>query len=192
MSASNPIVRGELCWLRRFERADLAHYKAAVNEVSVSWWAGYGEPHNDAMVEQFYENRLTGDEYFFVISPLGSDDFLGTIWLWNLNGRLGGAELSMFIAAGGDRGRGLGRDAIGAVLDFGFGHLDLYRIWLTTRAENERAQRAFAAAGFAEEGRIRGHGMARGERYDSVQMSILRPDWEALDRPRGWDHWNLT
>jgi RimJ/RimL family protein N-acetyltransferase len=185
--AGNPIVRGEKVWLRRFEKADISAYKAAVNDANIAFWAGYVSPQNDVMVERFFDKRASGDEYFFVISPLGSDDFIGTIWLWNKDSRLGGIELSMFIVDPGNRGRGLGTDAINAMLDFGFGNLDIHRIWLTTLQDNEPAHRAFQRTGFVEEGTVRGHYLRNGRRLDSVQMSILRPDWDALDRPRSWE-----
>ncbi len=183
----NPIVRGEKVWLRRFEKADIAAYKAAVNDANIAFLAGYLGPQNDVMVERFFDKRASGDDYFFAISPLGSDEFIGTIWLWNKDGRLGGVELSMFIVDPGNRGRGLGTDAINAVLDFGFGNLDIYRVWLVTLKSNEPAHRAFRRAGFVEEGAVRGHYLRNGERRDSVLMSILRPEWEALNRPRGWE-----
>lgn len=83
------------------------------------------------------------DAYFFVVSPLASDEFAGTVWLWNLDSRLGGVELSVFLAGPERWGRGLGTDALNAALDFGFGFTDVERIWLATDASNVRAQRAF-------------------------------------------------
>ncbi len=93
----------------------------------------------------------------------------------------------MFIADPENRGKGLGLDAINAMLDFAFGHLHHHRIWLTTLADNAGAQRAFEKAGFRKEGVVRDHYLRSGRRVDSVQMSILRPDWEAINRPRIWD-----
>ena len=185
--AHNPIIRGERVWLRRFENDDVASYKAAVNDADVAYWAGYVYPQNDVMVERFFDKRASGEEFFFVISPLDGSEFLGTIWLWNMGNRLGGPELSMFIADAANRGKGLGSDAIDAMLDFAFGHLDHHRIWLTTLASNTGAQRAFEKAGFREEGVVRDHYLRHGRRVDSVQMSILRPDWEAIERARIWD-----
>ncbi len=187
----SPIVRGAKVWLRRFEKDDIAEYKRAVNDAYIAHWAGYVYPQNDVMVESFFERRASGDEYFFVISPLGGTQFLGTIWLWNIGGRLGGAELSMFIVEPENRGKGIGTDAINAMLDFAFGNLEHHRVWLTTLASNEPAHRAFGRAGFTKEGVVRGHYLRHGERFDSVQMSILRPDWETLERSRSWDYAQL-
>jgi RimJ/RimL family protein N-acetyltransferase len=74
------------------------------------------------------------------------------------------------------------------MLDFGFGFHEFYRIWLTTGEDNSRAKKAFEKCGFRKEGIIRAHNIRRGKRINSVQMSVLRPDWERLMRKRSWDY----
>lgn len=193
-SITRPLIRGEQVWLRAFEPSDLDAYYAAVNEYDVAYWTGYmsGGPQSMDNVRAWYEevvqqgHRKTG--YYYVISPLGSHEFIGATWLWNAESRLGGPELAIFIS---DRARwssGIGTDAVRALTDFGFGYQDYHRIWLTSRASNLRAHGAFRNAGFALEGTLRAHYRAQGETVDSVLMSLLRMEWEALDRPRSWDY----
>ena len=193
-SVERPLIRGEHVWLRAFEPRDLEAYHAAVNEYDVAYWTGYMArgPQSRHDIQTWYENVVqvghgkTG--YYFIIAALGSDEFIGSTWLFNLDSRLGGPELAIFI---GDRARwssGMGTDAIRALTDFGFGYQDYNRIWLTSRASNLRAHGAFRKAGFALEGTLRAHYRAQGEVVDSVLMSILRTEWEALDRPRSWDY----
>ena len=72
--------------LRALEEADLPAYKWAVNSVEVGTWAGFPWPHSDATVERWFDDvreRHGLGEYWFAISPLGSDEFIGTIWLWS-------------------------------------------------------------------------------------------------------------
>ena len=189
---SRSIVRGAKVWLRAFEETDLDAYQSAVNDIDVAYWAGYVAPQSSARIRDWYESRVRPqhgkDAYFFVISPLGSRDFMGTIWLWNFDSRLGGAELSLFIADPFHWGKGAGTDAVNALVDFAFGFLTISRIWLYTSVENERAKHAFEKAGFLVEGKIRGHHIRRGKTFDSYQMSILRTDWESLDRLRSWEY----
>lgn len=186
------LVRGEQVWLRAFEREDLAAYQAAITDVEVALHAGYISVAGSDGVADWYENRVRPrhgkDEWFFVISPLGSREFTGSCWLWNFDSRLGGAELSIFVADPERWGAGLGTDAVKATLDFAFGFIDLLeRVWLTTDADNRRAQRAFEKAGFRTDGRVRRHVRRRGQWIDSVLMSVLREEWEALTRPRSWE-----
>jgi RimJ/RimL family protein N-acetyltransferase len=110
----------------------------------------------------WYENSVRDGHgktgLWFVISPLGGSEFLGTSWLWNRDARLHGpasAELSIYIGDPGRWGSGIGTAAVNATVDARFGSWPFGKIWLFTSAENERSQRAFAKAGFALDGRLR-------------------------------------
>lgn len=192
MDGSRAVVRGEKVWLRAFEEADLDAYWTAVSDADVSHWAGYVSPPSRAGIRSWYENRVCKEHgkeaFYFVISPIGSDEYVGTIWLWNFDSRIGGPELSIYLSDPGRWGQGLGTDAVNALVDFAFGSLDVHRIWLFTSAKNPRSARSFAKAGFVEEGTIRQNQRRRGEMIDSILMSMLRSEWSDLDRPRGWDH----
>jgi RimJ/RimL family protein N-acetyltransferase len=183
-------VRGTKVWLRALEERDLDAYQDAANSVEVGTWAGYPWPHSTATVARWYEDvraRHGHGEYWFAISLLGSDEFAGTVWLWNKNDRLDGLELSIFVAAEAGHGNGIGSDAVDAALDFVFGSYEVERVWLTTESENVRAQRAFEKSGFRVDGTVRHHFRRAGQWRDSSLMAIVREDWEALDRPRSWD-----
>ena len=191
---SRAIVRGESIWLRAFERDDLEDYWRCITDRDVAYWAGYTTPQSRDNVTDWYEQQVRGnhgrDGLWFVVSPLGSDDFAGTTWLWNRNFRLGGpasAEISIYIGDPGRWGSGIGTDAIKATVDAGFGFWPLEKIWLYPSADNERSQRAFAKAGFTIDGTLRRVDLRRGKAGDAVVMSLLRGEWEALERPRAWD-----
>ena len=76
------------------------------------------------------------------------------------------------------RGKGYGRDTLRVLLDYAFTKRNLRRVWLETTATNEAALRAYAAAGFVEEGRLREHAYVEGRYVDSVRMAVLRSEWE--------------
>jgi RimJ/RimL family protein N-acetyltransferase len=77
------------------------------------------------------------------------------------------------------RGKGYGREVLALLLDFGFTHRNLHRVWLQCTATNERALRAYRAAGFVEEGRMREHAWVGGAYVDMVRMAVLRAEWAA-------------
>ena len=183
-------IRGRRVWLRAFEASDLPAYKRAVNSVEVGAWAGYPWPHSDATAERWFEGVRTRHghgEYWFAISPRGSDEFIGTVWLWSKGGRLDGLELSILLTEEAGLGHGLGSDAIDAALDFIFGSYETERVWLTTESENARAVRAFEKSGFRVDGTVRHHFRRAGAWRDSALMAITRADWQALERPRSWE-----
>lgn len=184
------MIRGKNVYLRGYERADVEHYHRFVSSAD-GLSAGYAFPTSADNATDLYDSMFRpkhGKEgYFFVVSPLGSNEFIGTTWLWNLDSRPNGTELSVFVLRE-HWGTGLGTDAVNATMDFAFGFMPWDRIWLSTDSGNARAQRSFEKSGFQREGIIRSiRGRRFGKRVDSVVMSMIRPDWEALDRPRSWD-----
>lgn len=191
MDGSRAIARGKDVWLRAFEEDDLESYWAAINDADVAQWGGYVAPPSRTGVRGWYDQKIRMEDgrvaYYLVIAPIGSEDFIGSIWLWNFENRIGGPELSVFISDPDRWGQGLGTDAINALTDFAFGSLSIDRIWITTLAENHRAVRAFEKAGFVTEGILRKNDLRRGELADSRMMSMLRSDWEALERKRSWE-----
>src|SRR4051812_43842796 len=160
------VVRGEQVWLRPIGRSDLDVYFEAVNDFDTAFWA-YGRPQSRDDVDTWYENvvKAKRDSCFYVISPIGSDAFLGSVWIWKSDSRLAGLELSIFLR---EPGRGLGTDAMNAALDAAFGSESAERVWLYTNATNERAIRAFEKVGFVREGVIRRQTRLRGEWSDAV------------------------
>ncbi|MFI8372426.1 GNAT family N-acetyltransferase [Streptomyces sp. NPDC085466] len=75
-------------------------------------------------------------------------------------------------------GVGYGRETVGLLLDLAFGELDLHRVWAARAPLNTASARTLLAAGFTEEGRIRGHVYVRGSWRDSVTYGILREEWD--------------
>ncbi len=76
-------------------------------------------------------------------------------------------------------GQGIGRRMVGAVLDAIFTETAAHRVFLGLFVGNDRAQRAYAAAGLVAEGVARGNAFLNGEPRDQVIMAILRPEWAA-------------
>lgn len=184
-----PIVRGREVWLRPVDEGDLEAYCAAVNEHEPGWWAGYPGALSLRQVQGWYENtvlkRHGDDGYWFTISPLGSDEFLGQVWLWDIDHRVPGAEISIYVAK---PGAGTGTDAIDAAVDFGFETVGVDRIFGFTPEQNQRSVASFERCGFVVEGRLRGAHRHRGQAADMVQFSMTLADWQGLDRPRAWEH----
>ncbi len=89
-----------------------------------------------------------------------------------------------FVAIGiGERefwSKGYGSDAMRILLRFGFQEWNLHRIALSAFDYNPRAIRSYEKVGFKHEGRIREHLRRGRERHDSVNLGILRSEWDAL------------
>jgi [ribosomal protein S5]-alanine N-acetyltransferase len=73
-------------------------------------------------------------------------------------------------------GRGLMREALAAVLEYGFTRMGFNRIQAFTFVENRRSAALLMAAGFTVEGVLREHRLFRGSFRDSLVLSLLRGD----------------
>ena len=184
-----PMIQGEKTWLRAMERRDLEAFSRGRNDLRIGYEAGHFYPESMTRLETWYESLMNEqhgkDGFYFTICRLGSDEVVGFIWLWHLNYKDSNAEISIFLSDTELLGQGLGTDALNAILDFGFTHLPLQRIHLKVRASNKRAVRSYEKGGMVVEGTLRKSTRYRGELVDDVVMSILREEWEGLDRSDG-------
>ncbi|WP_238427369.1 GNAT family N-acetyltransferase [Streptomyces adustus] len=98
----------------------------------------------------------------------------------------GKAEVELMLAPG-HRGQGHGVAALDALVDLAFGELWLYRLTAETHTDNAPALAVLARSGFVQEGVSRSACLHRGRRHDLAVFSLLRPEWEALKRPRAWE-----
>ncbi|MFD5086917.1 GNAT family N-acetyltransferase [Kitasatospora sp. NPDC058406] len=92
-----------------------------------------------------------------------------------------------FLVAPEQRGHGYGAAALDALVDLAFGELPLHRLEAIPHTTNAPGLATLARAGFVQEGVRRSACFHRGRRHDIAMLALLRPDWEARDRPRSWE-----
>ena len=184
-----PMIQGKKIWLRAMEKRDLAAFYRGRNDLRIGYEAGYYFPESMMNLENWYENlmseRYGKDGFYFTICRQGSDESVGAAWLWHLNYKDGNAEFSIFLSDTELMGKGLGTDALNAILDFGFNNLPLERIYLVVRAGSKGAIRSYEKAGMIVEGTLRKAERYHGILVDQLLMSILRDEWKGLDRREG-------
>jgi RimJ/RimL family protein N-acetyltransferase len=93
----------------------------------------------------------------------------------------GTIELARLVIA--TRGAGLARQVLPLAIDHVFTTTDAHRFWLDVLPHNERARRAYARAGFVEEGILRDAWIGPNGTESLVIMSVLRPEWVARSTP---------
>jgi RimJ/RimL family protein N-acetyltransferase len=93
----------------------------------------------------------------------------------------GVAEIGITLFANGDRGRGLGREAVALFTEHLFDAHLIERVQGSTDVENTAMRRVFELLGFHEEGVMRGFmPAARGRRADYVLYAVLRDEWRGI------------
>jgi len=186
-----PMLRGERVWLGAVEKEHVVDDGAWLNDAEIGHFLGVKAPiSRDAstrFAEEFLSQAGKGSLFPFNISLLADDRRIGGCVLRDVDRENGSAEVAIFIHDRALLGQGLGTDALNCLVDFGFGELRLERIYLHVFDFNERARRSYEKAGFQVDVTMRRARFHRGAHHDVYQMSMVRADWDALDRRRAWD-----
>ncbi len=74
-------------------------------------------------------------------------------------------------------GQGLMTEALIAILDWGFAHMQLNRIDALIHPDNQRSITLVKKLGFVEEGRLREVAYWGGSHHDMLQFSLLKREW---------------
>lgn len=182
-------MRGERVYLRPLEPADADLVHRWYEDTRVQTLMG-DPPLSLATRRQRYEDAVKagGPEVFrFVICLLDDDRAIGRTDIFDIDRQNGSCAFGITIGQPELWGKGLGTDAVNAVVDFAFGQLRMERVWLDTDDQNARAQAAYRKAGFTEEGRLRHAFFQDGQWSDDIRMAMLREEWEALPRLKSWE-----
>lgn len=177
------MLLGERVRLRSIERDDLARLWSFNNDLDVEL-AGGGDPpmpqSYDRLVAEFEQQVSSGgrDGNSFAIESDGL--FIGQCALFNINAVARTCELGITIGDSAYWGRGYGRESVMLLLDYGFRHHNLHKVWLHVHASNVRAVRSYQACGFVAEGRLREHVWCDGQYDDVLVMGILRTEWTLM------------
>jgi len=178
------MLKGPRVTLRGIRREDLPRLWEFNNDTDVEL-AGGGDPPIPQSLErlqaEFDKGASEGgrDGAWFAIEADGK--LIGQCALHGFDlckGVARNAELGIGIGDKEYWGKGYGREAVGLLVDYGFRHWNLHRIWLSTLSINERAIRCYRACGFVEEGRLREHAWNDGRYVDVAYLGLLRSEWE--------------
>lgn len=185
-----PLIRGERVFLRPAERDDLPRFVRWLNDAENAQYLSIRSPLSLPMEEKWFEAMLAAQgksDYHFVICLIDDQAPIGTVGLHGINWENGDAAVGIAIGEKAYQGHGLGTDAMNALVDFAFGELRFERLELDVYAFNARAERSYRKVGFTREGTMREAHLHHGQHVDVHRMSILREEWAALPRSRGWE-----
>lgn len=172
------MLKGDNVILRPMRREYLEKYFEYRNEVELELLSSGEAPmpmEYERLVAMFEAHlaRPRSEVSWFGIEVQGGK-FIGQCLLHNFDYAARTCELGVTIGDRDHLGRGYGRDVVQLLVKYAFRLRNMQKVWLTTNGSNERAQKAFAAAGFVEEGRLKRHVWLDGRYDDLVYMGILR------------------
>ncbi|MEW2162042.1 GNAT family protein [Streptomyces sp. NPDC007084] len=175
-----PVLTGEKTVLRPFTVDDAPVMAEILRDPDVLRLTGSpDEEFGEERLRQWYGSRAAQpDRLDLGVVDRASGELVGEAVLFEWDARNRSCTFRILIGPGG-RDRGLGTEATRLIVGHAFEQLGLHRVALEVFAFNPRARRAYEKAGFAAEGVERQTLLCDGEWIDSVQMSVLAPEWAA-------------
>jgi ribosomal-protein-alanine N-acetyltransferase len=113
---------------------------------------------------------------FFTLVERSSGAAIGAIAFHNWYQQHRRSEIGYSMSAEARKGQGLMKEALPAVLEFGFNAMDLNRIEAFISPTNIPSRRLVEGAGFRLEGELREHYTHQGRRDNSVVYGLLLSD----------------
>ncbi len=180
-----PNLFGKRIRLRAVEREDLPTFMPWLNDPEVTENLLIFAPMSLYEEERWYEKMMSGPmtEHVLVIEAKNPDtptgyQPIGTCSFMSIQERHLSAEIGIMIGEKSYWDQGYGTETMQLMIDYGFGTLNLHRIWLQVYAKNKRGIRTYEKAGFQYEGKFRDGHYQHGRYYDVHLMSVLRDEWK--------------
>jgi len=128
------------------------------------------------LLSRYLYDMEEGNALMWVIDLKEDGRTIGECCIWNIEQVDRRAELGYELMSS-YWGKGLMREALTAIIEFGFRELDLNRIEAFVQTTNAPSQRLLVKLGFKMEGTLRLRAMAFGEPVDEVAFGLLRDEW---------------
>lgn len=175
------MLKGEHTGLRGIETGDLAQLLEWRNRPD---FRRYFREYRELTIEQqtgWYENVVLNDPAvrMFAIVALDDDRLLGACGLCYIDWVNRNADLSIYIGDGGAYiDDVLAPDAANTLLRYGFGELNLHRVWAEIYSIDKAKQAFFPTLGFSLDGTHRQTYWCDGAWHDSLFYGLLRDEFE--------------
>ena len=129
-------------------------------------------------IERNIQAMAAGEHAQFAIARHEDGAVIGTCTLYALDAQCRRADVGYALLVS-EWGRGYANEAVTALLDWGFEHLDLNRVEADVDPRNAHSARALERLGFVREGHLRERWIVGGEVCDSWIYGLLAADWKA-------------
>ena len=172
-------IQGQVVHLRTIDAEDLARIRGWINREDISSFMGIRTPVSAMEQKSWYEAlQRSQDKKVFAIVRTVDSLHIGNVSIDHISARDRNARLTIFIGEEDFRGKGYGRDAVMATLEYGFQSLGLNKVYLIVHEENDRAIRLYERCGFKREGFLREQECIGGEYVNKYFMGILRREFQ--------------
>jgi RimJ/RimL family protein N-acetyltransferase len=167
------MIQGEKVVLRAIEEADTELCHRWMNDPEVTRFLGMGMPLTLAAERRWVTSDRDPLKDLVVMIQTLEGAPIGSCGLHSDHAQSRCAELGISIGEKEYWGQGYGADAVLTLCGFGFGQMNLHRIWLRVFDFNARGKRCYEKCGFQQEGRMREAVYKHGAYHDVHVMGLL-------------------
>jgi RimJ/RimL family protein N-acetyltransferase len=164
--------------LRRLRARDAGAFAAAFkDDPTLSTMIGAEEDPTEGSVRRFIARqpglRARGEFLGLAVTDSTRRPFLGHAMLHTVAWRHKRAEVGYWLVPQA-RNRGVGKAAVGLLVEWAFDQLELHRIEITTTPDNAAARALAESLGFTAEAVMRERNLERGRRVDVLLLARIR------------------
>lgn len=135
----------------------------------------------DAVIDQFHKVTHDNSRMWLTILDKKTRNAIGRVGITSIDEINDSMDLTIiYIADESMRGKGLGSEAIEAVLELAFTRFGMHRVSLDYFLDDDIGAHLYSKLGFRKEGIMVRAGKQNEQYYDLQLMAILKEEWEAL------------
>lgn len=178
----NAFLTGEKVFLRSLELTDLESFWAWFADREVvkyslgTWLLPWSKDETERWLKQTLQDKAT---LTLGVVEKESARLIGYAGITSISHVNRSGEYYILLGEKSRWGQGYGTEVTRLMVRYGFTSLNLHRIMLTVSALNLGCIKAYARAGFQQEGVLRQASYRDGTYHDKIIMAILRPEWQA-------------
>lgn len=169
------MISGDRIELVPLDRRHLESLRHWINDPETAQLLGRAFPVSDVEHERWFESHVQKtDRVFFAIQKIDGGDYVGNVWLWDIDWRHRKAEVRVLVGSADSRNAGIGTEALSLITNYAFDHLNLHRVFAYVLSNNHRAKKSFEKAEFIVEGILRSDRWSKGRYIDVYLLGRLK------------------
>jgi len=172
------LIKGNRIKLRTLKFSDVETIRRFAKDRKITKYTfvippPFTKEQTQAFIKKTKKERRKGNSYYFGVEFKENGRLIGMINLVKIDQKNKNAEIGFWLG-GKYQGKGLAKESLNLILDFGFKKLKLKRIEARVFHKNKPAQKLLEKTGFKLEGRLRKKTFFKNQWFDDLIYGILK------------------
>ncbi len=174
-------LKGTTIYLRALEPNDLDFVYELENDEAIWEVSNTHTPYSRFLIRQYLENAHQDiyEAKQLRLAICKDEDFpaIGLIDLFDFDPKNNRAGIGILLAGNQDRGKGIGSEALGLLIQYAFHQLNLHQLFANIAPENEPSIRLFTKFGFQKIGIKKDWNLVNGKYQDEALFQLINPQF---------------